>query len=140
MKGSVILKNKIFAIMFILAGVFVINDICLAVSQLQKITLDIPSMKGVYMVPKVAKEAFSNQKYWNNSTFNSSTGKHYNLLVELRNTENNTSKYKTLGEDSTLIFSQDWQKYAGRTYYLNLKSGTWTINKTFTTGIWYVSY
>ena len=125
---------------FVLAAVFVVNDIYQASSQMQQFTLDIPAMKEMYTSSKIAKNQFTNQKYWNNSTFNSNNGTKYNLLVQLRDTESNSSGYVTVSNGSTHIFSDSWQKYSGRTYYVNLKSGTWTVNKTYTTGIWYISY
>lgn len=134
------MKKKIFSVVFALAGIFVINDICSAALQMKQLTLDLPAMQGVYMSEKIAKQEFSNQKYWNNATYNSSNGKKYDLSVELRDTEAHTSEYLPISNGSTRYFSKDWQKYAGMTYYVNLKSDTWTFNKTYTTGIWYVSY
>ncbi len=135
------MKKRIFAIMFLLASIFVINDICSTAPQMQLITMDLPSMQRAYMSEKVAKAEFSEQKYWNNATFNSKDNKkRYNLMVELRDTEGNTSEYQTVSNGGTWFFDKDWQQYAGRTYWINLKSGTWTINATYTTGIWYVSY
>lgn len=135
------MKKRIFAIMFLLASVFVINDICSTAPQMHLITMDLPSMGKAHMSEKIAKAEFSDQKYWNNATFNSNDNKkRYDLKVELRDTESNTSAYKTISNGGTHVFNNDWQKYAGRTYWINLKSGTWTLNKTYTTGIWYISY
>lgn len=135
------MKKRIFAIMFLLASVFVINDICSTAPQMQLITMDLPSMQRTYTSEKVAKAEFSEQKYWNNATFNSNDNKKkYNVMVELRDTEGHTSKFKTVSNNDNGYFREDWQQYAGRTYWINLKSGTWTINATYTTGIWYVSY
>lgn len=135
------MKNKIFSIIFLLSSIFVINDFCIAADQMQVLTLDIPAMSGTYMSNKIAKDRFSNQKYWNNATFNTTnSSKKYNLMVELRDTETNSSRYQSISNGKTYVFDKNWEKYAGMTYYVNLKSGTFTINKTYTTGIWYVSY
>ncbi len=132
------MKNKIMSV--ILAITLCSISLCtFAATEHQLFNITIPSKKQTYTSDYYTKNYYSEQKYWNNamnSNYDGTTT--HNLQVKIVGANVTEPSFSSLGNNSTITFSDEQYKKTGR-YAIVFRNSTYSLYTYYHSGIWYYS-